>query len=183
MKTLFFPLFATLLAMTLSFPVLIAQKTTYKFGETTYILGETYSTTGMPKVQRSSSVRNEFLRSQGYEKVPDGYEVDHIKPLSQGGADATYNMQLITKEAHRRKTAAERNNGSFFHTPSYNVPSTSTLNMGTGSRTLHTEPNPYNATGTPTFSTGTGSRTLHTGPKGGVYYYNSNGNKTYVKRN
>ncbi len=27
-----------------------------------------------------------------------------------------------------------------------------------------------------------GSRTIHTGPRGGRYYYNSSGNKTYVRR-
>ena len=30
-------------------------------------------------------------------------------------------------------------------------------------------------------STGGGSRTIQTGPRGGHYYINSNGNKTYVK--
>ena len=31
-------------------------------------------------------------------------------------------------------------------------------------------------------STYSGGRTIHTGPRGGKYYYNSSGNKTYVRR-
>ena len=32
-----------------------------------------------------------------------GYEVDHIVPLACGGADASSNMQWLTREANRRK--------------------------------------------------------------------------------
>lgn len=80
--------------------------TTYKSGATTYRAGSYYST-GAPRVQRSDAVRREYLRSQGYSSTPRGYEVDHIVPLSRGGADATYNMQLLTVEQHRAKTSAE----------------------------------------------------------------------------
>lgn len=84
------------------------SKQTYDNGSAKYYYGETYKTTGMPKVDRSSSEKKEFLKAQGYQKPPTGYEVDHIVPLSRGGADRTYNMQLIPKEAHKQKTASER---------------------------------------------------------------------------
>ena len=83
------------------------QKATYKVGSTTYIVGEYYQT-GIPKVERSSTVRSEFLQQRGYSQVPAGYEVDHIIPLSRGGADATYNMQLLPISVHNAKTARER---------------------------------------------------------------------------
>lgn len=79
---------------------------TYKVGTTTYQTGQYYRS-GSPKVERSESVRRQFLLSQGYSTTPRGYEVDHIVPLSRGGADASYNMQLLTIEAHRAKTSAE----------------------------------------------------------------------------
>lgn len=79
---------------------------TYKSGTTTYRAGSYYST-GAPRVQRSDSVRREYLRSLGYSSTPRGYEVDHIVPLSGGGADAAYNMQLLTVEQHRAKTRTE----------------------------------------------------------------------------
>jgi len=81
---------------------------TYDVGGTKYKLGESYKTTGLPKVERSTSAKREFLKSQGYDRVPYGYEVDHIVPLSKGGADKPYNMQLLPKEVHKQKTASER---------------------------------------------------------------------------
>ena len=45
-----------------------------------------------------------FLRAQGLERTPEGYEVDHIIPLCAGGADSPENMQLLTIEEHREKT-------------------------------------------------------------------------------
>jgi len=83
-------------------------KSTYKSGSTTYIMGENYKTTGMPKVKRNSGAKEKFLKSKGYKKVPQGYEVDHIIPLSKGGQDDPSNMQLIPKEMHKQKTANER---------------------------------------------------------------------------
>lgn len=71
-------------------------------------MGENYKTTGMPKVKRNSGAKDSFLKSRGYEKVPQGYEVDHIIPLSKGGQDDPSNMQLIPKEMHKQKTANER---------------------------------------------------------------------------
>jgi hypothetical protein len=34
-------------------------------------------------------------------KVPPGYNVDHIKPLSIGGADTPANMRLQLEELHK----------------------------------------------------------------------------------
>lgn len=84
-----------------------SQPATYSIGSTTYYTGQYYET-GHPKVKRSGAVRREFLRQRGYSRAPEGYEVDHIVPLSHGGRDATYNMQLLPKAAHRAKTARER---------------------------------------------------------------------------
>ncbi len=66
-------------------------------------------------VRGSQSVRSQFLRSlvddyrtpssmkqwleQG--RVPPGYEVDHIKPLSVGGPDTPANMRLQGTDLHR----------------------------------------------------------------------------------
>jgi hypothetical protein len=60
------------------------------------------------KIKRSQVEKKKFLKRLGYRRVPPGYEVDHIIPLSKGGADKSYNMQLIPKSVHKRKTAAER---------------------------------------------------------------------------
>jgi len=114
------------------------KKRTHNLGGNKYIYGETYKTTGQPKVERSSSAKQDFLKSKGYSKVPNVYQVDHIVLLSQGGRDVPSNMQLITLEQHKQKTAMERKNvnstysnksynystpkssGSSYKTPSYN---------------------------------------------------------------
>ena len=56
---------------------------------------------------RSHSKRQAFLKSQGLKRVPAGYEVDHITPLARGGADESYNMELLPKNIHKAKTARE----------------------------------------------------------------------------
>jgi hypothetical protein len=83
-------------------------RTTYRVGGTRYILGDTYQTTGRNKVERNISARQQFRKGLGYNSVPNGFEVDHIIPLHWGGADEPWNMQLLTKEEHERKTAIER---------------------------------------------------------------------------
>jgi 5-methylcytosine-specific restriction endonuclease McrA len=81
---------------------------TYKEGDTRYKYGQTYKTSGLPKVERSASAKKQFLKRSGYTKEPKGMEVDHIIPLSHGGSDTPGNMQLLTKQQHKAKTAAER---------------------------------------------------------------------------
>ena len=41
---------------------------------------------------------------QFYLNCPDGYEVDHIMPISKGGAHSLENLQYLTKEENRRKS-------------------------------------------------------------------------------
>lgn len=140
---------------------------TYKVGKTEYYIHQYYSTTGYPVVKRSESNKSEFLKSQGYKKTPVGYEVDHIIPLSKGGADSPYNMQLITKEQHAYKTASERtkySNSTYSTFPKYNSNAT------------------YKSTNTYSTPSYTNSKSIYTGPKGGQYYYNSKGNKTYIPK-
>ncbi len=60
----------------------------------------------MPK-KRDPEVRKKFLARQGRKRAPAGYEVDHIKPLEDGGRDSMTNMQLRTKRQHAIKTARE----------------------------------------------------------------------------
>jgi hypothetical protein len=64
---------------------------------------------------RSMAARSEYLRSLADDwrtpswqkpflregRVPPGYDVDHIKPLSIGGADVPANMRLQSTELHR----------------------------------------------------------------------------------
>ena len=112
-------------------------------------------------VKRSEVNKRKFLAKLGYKKVTRGYEIDHIIPLSEGGSDDPSNMQLLTKEAHERKTARER---------ASRWRSTSTSR-------------PYFSK--PTYSIGTRRTTnkiIHTGPRGGRYYFNGKGKKTYVGR-
>lgn len=138
---------------------------TYKIGKTEYYYNKYYSTTGKPVVKRSEANKNEFLKSKGYEKPPKGYEVDHIIPLSEGGTDDPSNMQLLTKEQHAIKTANERSINSTYSTNfKYNINST------------------YNSTNIYSSSNSISDRIIYTGPRGGQYYINSNGNKTYVSK-
>lgn len=51
-------------------------------------------------ITRDLSIRNDFLQSHGYTNVPEGYEVHHVVPLSEGGNDSASNMVLVTKEQH-----------------------------------------------------------------------------------
>jgi hypothetical protein len=140
---------------------------TYSINGTEYFTNETYSTTGQPKVKRSAAAKNQFLRNKGYSETPDGYEVDHIIPLSQGGSDTPDNMQLLTVEQHRLKTARERRNTSSSDLPSsyFSTPTT---------------PSIYS---TPSTTLSNSNHVIHTGSRGGQYYINSNGNKTYIKKN
>ena len=59
------------------------------------------------EVRSEAAIKN-FLHEHGYTDVPAGYEVHHIVPLSQGGADDPHNMVLLTEEQHDVVTSAHR---------------------------------------------------------------------------
>lgn len=59
-------------------------------------------------IDRSDAVRNEFLVMRGLTEVPDGYELHHIKPLSEGGTDTPDNMIIVRDDVHDQITAAHR---------------------------------------------------------------------------
>lgn len=154
-----------LLTIAMFFIIDCFSQETYKIGKTEYYFNQYYSTTGKPMVKRSETNKSKFLKSKGYDKVPDGYEVDHIIPLSEGGVDDPSNMQLIPKEQHAIKTANERSKNSTYSTyPKYNSTST------------------YKSTNMYSTPSNTTDKTICTGPRGGQYYINSNGNKTYIKK-
>jgi hypothetical protein len=67
----------------------------------------TYKLTGELKVKRSQEAKKEFLRSKGLKKTPPGYQIDHIKPLFEGGSDTPDNMELLTIQQHKAKTERE----------------------------------------------------------------------------
>ena len=172
--------FSLLAALFLSLSVQ-AQERTYTVGTTEYLVGEYYQTTGKPKVKRSYANRRAFLESQGLKEVPEGYEVDHIIPLSQGGSDDPSNMQLLTVEQHAQKTARERARGYSVTYPSYlkytststNQPPSRGLGVSTDHRPRTTDPYSH----TPTGETYKG-RKVYIGKRGGKYYINRNGNKS-----
>lgn len=83
-------------------------KSTYHSYKTYSSWSGVYKSTGLPKVNRSESARHQYLKNIGYDKVPAGYEVDHVVPLSRGGADEPYNMQLLPESVHHQKTAREQ---------------------------------------------------------------------------
>lgn len=68
--------------------------------------GENPDTEHVDEVVRNISVRDHFLKSHGYDGVPDGWEVHHIKPLSEGGPDTEDNMVLVPEDMHAKITAA-----------------------------------------------------------------------------
>ena len=37
-----------------------------------------------------------------------GHQVDHVRPLADGGLHCVKNLQILTKQEHARKTAEER---------------------------------------------------------------------------
>lgn len=70
--------------------------------------GEIYGADHHIEVERSPLVRQEFLERHGLEEVPPGYEIHHIVPLSEGGADAPENMIILPEDAHKAITRAHR---------------------------------------------------------------------------
>jgi hypothetical protein len=59
------------------------------------------------KIARSSTARNDFLKSSGYPNGRPGYIVDHIIPLKRGGRDCPENMQWQTIAEAKAKDKVE----------------------------------------------------------------------------
>lgn len=57
--------------------------------------------------KRDPKVVERFLEKEGLRKIPKGKEVDHKKPLVDGGSDTVRNLQLLTERQHAAKTAKE----------------------------------------------------------------------------
>jgi hypothetical protein len=60
------------------------------------------------RIKRSQSAKHQFMKQTGYPHGRPGYVVDHVVPLSKGGADSPGNMQWQTKEEARAKDKWER---------------------------------------------------------------------------
>ncbi len=56
------------------------------------------------RAERKPETIAEFLSKYGYEYTPVGYEVHHIVPIAQGGADVVGNMVLLSAEDHQKVT-------------------------------------------------------------------------------
>ena len=41
------------------------------------------------------------------------YDIDHVRPLSNGGTNELHNLQVLCKACHQDKTANEQENGQF----------------------------------------------------------------------
>ncbi len=57
--------------------------------------------------KRDPEVVERFLKKEGLKKIPKGKEVDHKKPLKDGGSDTVRNLQLLTEKQHAAKTERE----------------------------------------------------------------------------
>ena len=57
--------------------------------------------------KRKSSTKQRWLKRHEYKKVPRGYVLDHKIPLSEGGTDTLWNLHLIKKRTHKKKTRRE----------------------------------------------------------------------------
>lgn len=73
-------------------------------------IGEIDNTEHISSIEiiRDPSVAHEFLSIHGLDSQPEGYELHHIIPLSEGGADTPDNMVLVPEELHHQITAAHR---------------------------------------------------------------------------
>ena len=57
--------------------------------------------------KRDQKVVERFLKKEGLTKIPKGKEIDHKRPLVDGGSDTVRNLQLLTERQHTAKTKRE----------------------------------------------------------------------------
>ena len=95
------------LALLLSFGSSSAQhRSTSTHHTSRYTTGVARDSHG--NIKRSESAKRQFEKQTGYPHGRPGYVVDHIKPLSKGGADSPSNMQWQTKADAKAKDKWER---------------------------------------------------------------------------
>lgn len=70
--------------------------------------GEFHGTHHLSEVVRSQDARLDFLAQHDLERVPAGWELHHVVPLSEGGADTPDNMVLLKAEDHDWITTQHR---------------------------------------------------------------------------
>lgn len=58
-------------------------------------------------IVRSADMKKAFLHQHGYTEVPVGYEIHHIVPLSEGGADNPQNMILLSEDDYNAVMSAQ----------------------------------------------------------------------------
>ena len=157
-------------------------KTKHTIGKTEYVTGKVYKTTGKQYVKRSSVEKLAFLKTLGLRRIPNGYQIDHILPLSQGGEDRIENMQLLTVAQHKIKTAIERGevakiNNSKISFSSFDNNTQKPVGVKTKSKW-----NTQKVISAFKIDKELSSRkVLFVGSKGGTFYYKTNGKKSYVK--
>lgn len=84
---------------------------------------------------------------------------------------STEKKQCKAKTASGKQCSRDAQEGSDYcwqHRPTYEPSSTKEEDSGTGTK--------------PNSSVGSSKREIHTGPRGGKYYINANGKKTYIKK-
>lgn len=70
--------------------------------------GEIHGTHHISEVVRSQDARLDFLAQHDLERIPTGWELHHVVPLSEGGADTPDNMVLLRAEDHDWITTQHR---------------------------------------------------------------------------
>lgn len=70
--------------------------------------GEFHGTHHLSEVMRSQEARLDFLAQHDLERIPAGWEIHHVVPLSEGGADTPENMVLLRAEDHDWITTQHR---------------------------------------------------------------------------
>ena len=60
------------------------------------------------RAERCQETMEAFLGKYGYDSIPVGYELHHIVPIAQSGADSVDNLILLTSDAHKKVTDKHR---------------------------------------------------------------------------